>query len=216
MIKKVFVGVLLAGAFGLLVLGAVNRTLAKSDKLEPLSLSEGNGRGNGTQDDHQNYQQLNQSENRSEQGRNNTGAAPGKNNQNSLNDSALGGNRSSGNNGLGHGGSDSSVSPGVGQADVESWADPITVTVDEVSSDLWVVSNDEGFVLEIEGRSLSFMVENGFEAVPGDELVLSGFYEDDRFEIGAVTNNTTQQTLTIREATGRPLWAGGGRGNTLP
>jgi len=30
MIKKVFVGVLLAAAFGLLVFGAVNRTMAKS------------------------------------------------------------------------------------------------------------------------------------------------------------------------------------------
>ncbi len=32
MIKKVFVGVLLAGVFGLLVFGAVNRTLAKSSE----------------------------------------------------------------------------------------------------------------------------------------------------------------------------------------
>lgn len=216
MIKKVFVGVLLAGIFGLLILGAVNRTLAKSDKLEPLALSEGSGRGNGTEDGYQNLQQLNQSENRSEQGRSNTGDALGKNNQISLNETALGGNGNSGYNSFGQGGSASGDIPGVGQADVETWADPITVTVDEVSPDLWIVSNDEGFELEIEGRSLSFMADNGFEAVPGDELVLSGFYEDDKFEIGAITNNTTQQTLVIRSETGRPLWAGGRRGNTLP
>jgi len=173
MIKKIFVGVLLAGVFGLLILGAINRTLAKSDKLEPLALSEGSGRGNG-------------------------------------------GNKSTGSNGFGQGESASGDDLGVGRENVESWADPITVTVDEVSSDLWIVSNNDGFVLEIEGRSLSYMVDNGFKVVPGDELILSGFYEDDSFEIGVITNNTTQQTLTLRESTGRPLWAGGGRRNTLP
>jgi hypothetical protein len=215
MIKKVFVGVLLAGVFGLLILGAVNRTLAKSDKLEPLALSEGSSRGNGTEDGYQNYEQLTLSGNRSEQGRNNNGTAQGTN-QNIINETAHGGNKSTGSNDFGQGGSGSGDALVVGQADVESWADPITVTVDKVSSDLWIVSNDEGFLHEIEGRSLSFMMDNGFEVVPGDELVLSGFYEGDKFEIGVITNNTTQQTLTLREATGRPLWAGGGRRNTLP
>lgn len=51
MIKKVFVGGLLAIIFGLLILGAVNRTLAKSSDDGPFAvsqnLSEGNGSGNG-------------------------------------------------------------------------------------------------------------------------------------------------------------------------
>ncbi len=40
MVKKVFVGVLIAAAFGLLVFGAVNRTLAKGLDTEPLALNE--------------------------------------------------------------------------------------------------------------------------------------------------------------------------------
>lgn len=53
MIKKVFVGVLLAAVFGLLVFGAVNRTLAKAEEREPLAQSKNlsesvvSGNGNG-------------------------------------------------------------------------------------------------------------------------------------------------------------------------
>ena len=217
MIKKIFVGVLFIGVVGLLILGAANRTFAKSGKLEPLALSEGSGRSNGTEDGYQNYEPFNRSENRSEQGGNNTGTSPGKNNQNSLNTTALEPNSSTVGNGFGQGNRGETTSGdglGVGEANVEAWADPITVTVDAVSSEMWVVSNNEGFEREITGRTQSFMVENSFEVEVGDELVLSGFYEGEDFEIGSITNNTTLQTLTIREVTGRPLWAGGGRGST--
>ncbi len=219
MIKKIFVGVLLAGVFGLLIFGAVNRTLAKSDNYQPLALNEESGRGNGTEGGYRSGDQVNQSENSPQLGRNNANAELGYKNQDSANASGLGTGKNSGGNGLGQGGqggSGSGDSLGVGEANVETWEDPITVTVDEITSEMWVVSNDEGFVLEIEGRTLSYMVENGFEVEVGDELVLGGFYEGEDFEIGSITNNTTLQTLSIREASGRPLWAGGGRGTTSP
>ena len=47
MVKKVFVGVLIAAAFGLLVFGAANRTLAKSLDNEPLALNESAQNGSG-------------------------------------------------------------------------------------------------------------------------------------------------------------------------
>ena len=217
MIKKIFVGVLLAGVFGLLVLGAVNRTLAKSSSFEPLALSEGNQRGNGTEGGYRSGELLNQLENYTGQGKNNNGMELKYNSQESKDGLVRPGGNSNGGAGLGQGGghgSNSSESLGVGLANVEIWENPITVIVDSLSSDLIVVSNDEGFQLEIEGRTLSYMVENNFQISEGDALVLIGFYDNDKYEIGSVTNSTTGQSMDIRDATGRPLWAGRGRGNT--
>lgn len=190
MIKKIFTGVLLAGVFGLLVLGAVNRTLAKTNQ-EPLNLSEsqedrnntGNvtsfGGGNGRNETSSNL------EYRSGKYSSNIGL-----DQNSRTDSYA------------DGGS------GVGLATVQSWEDPITVTLTSITPDVWTVSNNEGFVHEIEGRTLRFMLENGFTAEVGDEWVLVGFYEADKFELGEITNNTSLQELSIRDEYGRPLWSG--------
>jgi hypothetical protein len=205
MIKKIFVGVLLAGVFGLLVLGAVNRTLAKSDKLEPLALSADSGRGNGTETGYLNGEQITQSENYSGKGRNNK--------QTSEELSSFGGGNNRGGTGYDQN-ADAGTSPGVGLANIDTWEDPFTVEVESVSAEFIIVSLDDGIQLEIEGRSLRYMIENGFVVQPGDELILVGFYENDRFEIGSITNNTTQQTIAIRSETGRPLWAGGGRGST--
>jgi hypothetical protein len=205
MIKKIFVGVLLAGVFGLLVLGAVNRTLAKSDKLEPLAVSDGGGRANGTETGYRNGEQITQSDNYSGQGRNSK--------QTSEELSSVGGGKNRGGTGYDQS-ADAGTSLGVGLANVDTWEDPITVVVESVSTEFIIVSMDDGSQLEIEGRSLRYMIENGFVVQPGDELVLIGFYEDERFEIGSITNNTTQQTIAIRSETGRPLWAGRGQGST--
>ena len=52
---------------------------------------------------------------------------------------------------------------------------------------------------------------NGIALNAGDEVVLRGFYEGDEFEIGAIENATTGESLEMRDETGRPLWAGRGR-----
>jgi hypothetical protein len=56
-----------------------------------------------------------------------------------------------------------------------------------------------------------FWDENGIALNAGDEVVLHGFYEGDEFELGAIENVTTGEALTLRDETGRPLWAGRGR-----
>lgn len=207
MIKKIIAGVLLAGVFGLLVLGAVNRTLAKSNESGPLAIREGIDRGYGTDSGYRNGEQITQSENYSVLGR--------KNNQLSEDRSGFGGGKNRADTGFGQGGvTAQGEGSGVGFTEPKIWEDPMTVGVKAVSAELIIVSKTDGSELEIEGRALRYMLENGIEFYPGDELVLNGFYENDRFEIGSITNNTTQQTLTVRSETGRPLWAGGGRGNT--
>jgi hypothetical protein len=238
MIKKVFVGVLLAGIFGLLVFGAINRTIAKSADAEQLSknqdlnqsqnqslnqsqnLNQGNGIGNGGEG-----QGLNQNENAGEGlgdceeigagNREGRGNSQSSGNNGSGGTGYAGGNNSRENVGQGQGGpSEEATKDGTqtGIADISAWEEPIRVTVESVTEELWLVSNVEGFELEIEGRTLSYLVENGFVVDVGDELTLSGFYEGEDFEVGRVVNESTGLSLDIREASGRPLWAGGGRG----
>jgi len=221
MIKKVFVGVLLAGVFGLLILGAVNRTIAKSVDNEPLALSEGNDGGNGNEGGNRGGNQvssLHEQLSKNENAGNGSGSGNG-NVQPPLDGSGFGKGRDNVSGGLGGGGrAESTPDDGLslGLADAGVWEDPITVTLDSVTTDLWIVSNNEGFDLGIEGRALRFIVDSGFQAEVGDDLVLEGFYEGDKFEVGMITNNSTQQALTIREASGRPMWAGRGQGSRTP
>lgn len=45
----------------------------------------------------------------------------------------------------------------------------------------------------------------------GDAVTVTGFFENGQFQAASVANDTTGQLLTLRDTTGRPLWAGGGR-----
>ena len=64
----------------------------------------------------------------------------------------------------------------------------------EVTVGLGQASYREGFVLEV-----------------GDEVMVIGFYEDGEFKAGSVENLSTGQTIVLRDETGRPMWAEGGR-----
>ena len=74
-----------------------------------------------------------------------------------------------------------------------------------------VVMDVESGQIVLEGRSLSYAVSQGFSAQVGEVVSLTGFYEGENFEIVELINHTTQQTIRLREPGGRPLWAGGRR-----
>lgn len=221
MIKKIFIGILLAGAFGLLVLGAVNRTLAKSAENEPLAISKNKSeeKGVGIGNQGQNQSLNADSEDFLPGGRNAESRTPsggGQGNgitENPANGTGFqGGNRTDTGNGQG---SQPEGAPtdrtGTGIAEVEEWL-TVTGTVESTSADLWVINLTEGGMLEIEGRLLSYLLENGFSVSPEDFLSITGFMEGDAFEVGAIENTTTNESISVREVSGRPLWAGGRRG----
>lgn len=216
MIKKVFVGVFLAIVFGLLVFGAVNRTLAKNDDTEPLALSKNLSEGNNGANINQN---KNQSVNKSLE---NNLYLRGQDNSRGSNDcdeeshsdgteyrkgAEEQGNRS----GTTQGGQPESVPGdglGVGQAEVDEQMTEIG-TVVSVSADLLVIELPDGSQLDLEGRVLSFLIEQGFSIVEGDELTITGFYEGDNFEVIQILNDTSGENISVRDQNGRPLWAGG-------
>jgi len=67
----------------------------------------------------------------------------------------------------------------------------------------------DGTVLVGLGQSW-YREQAGFTLLVGDEVVVTGFYEDGEFKAGTIENQTTGKTLVLRDETGRPIWAGQG------
>jgi hypothetical protein len=80
------------------------------------------------------------------------------------------------------------------------------VSVDEAQM---TVRTDNGEIV-VSDRPWDFALGQGFTAQVGDGVTLHGFYENDTFEVGRLANGS--QDIAIREQSGRPLWAGRGRG----
>jgi len=215
MIKKVFVGVLLAGVFVLLVFGAVNRTFAKTVDNEPLAINQNLSAESGSGNEHGN-------QNKEFDGRQNDciadgeaygpGAGAGNCDSDCDPDPALDGSGNgyrAGNNGMGASHSEQpGGGDGVGQANVEEWI-TYSGVVESVSSDVWVISLENDSRLELDGRMLRYLIEQGFTVDEGDTLTLTGFYDGDDFEVGKIENTTAGDILLVRDENGRPLWAGG-------
>jgi hypothetical protein len=84
-------------------------------------------------------------------------------------------------------------------------------TVTSVSDDLVEIQTDGGAVIPLQGRPLSFAAEQGFTLTEGEAVTLSGFEENGAFTIGKVTKLRDNSSVVLRDADGRPGWAGRGR-----
>jgi hypothetical protein len=97
-----------------------------------------------------------------------------------------------------------------GQAQVDIWLQ-LHGAVVSVDADVLVIRIADGTQVSVENRPWWFAQEQGFSAQIGDEITLTGFYEDDAFEVGRIDDVTTGQTVLLRDEDGRPMWAGRGR-----
>jgi len=70
------------------------------------------------------------------------------------------------------------------------------------------IQTAEGQVLVGMGQSA---YREGFGLAVGDEITVLGFHEDGEFKARSVENLTTGETITLRDETGRPMWAGQGQ-----
>ncbi|MBN1123052.1 MAG: hypothetical protein JXJ17_18405 [Anaerolineae bacterium] len=78
----------------------------------------------------------------------------------------------------------------------------------EVSSDLLLVDTGSDDDLLIEGRAWRYALEEGFSVQVGDALDVSGYWEDGEFKPGVIENQSTGETVTLRDPDGRPMWSG--------
>jgi len=123
-----------------------------------------------------------------------------------------GGNGYRGGGGSGQGCQTGSETLGEGLADnpVETW-ETLSGTVFGLEGDELTIETGDGGVTVHLGPEWYWDTE-GIPLDEGDRIVVSGYYEDDTFEVAVIENLSNGQTVTLRNETGRPLWAGRGRG----
>jgi hypothetical protein len=73
-----------------------------------------------------------------------------------------------------------------------------------------IVQIGSGDEIEITGRAWRFALESGYTPNLGNEIVLSGFYENNEYKIASITDSTSGAAIAIRDESGKPLWGGGG------
>jgi hypothetical protein len=61
------------------------------------------------------------------------------------------------------------------------------------------------------GTCSGWLQEQGFVLTEGDEVQVSGFYENDEFKAVTITRLSDGQAITLRDEFGRPMWSGAGR-----
>ena len=98
-----------------------------------------------------------------------------------------------------------------GQVNVTEWQ-TATGTVSNTDASRLEITLNDGSLIEVGGRAWQLAAAQNFAANPGDSLTLRGFDENGVFQVGQIDTQNTGQILRLRDATGRPLWAGRGRG----
>jgi hypothetical protein len=197
MLKKIALGALLTGLVAVLIVGAVNRTNAKSGEGAGETGRRGQVTESVTADAVAQGSGGRWSETETPQGA--TGRGGG------------GGRWAQGGSGAGSALEQAPAGQsGVPQADVQpdEWR-TLEGTVVSVADDLVEIEITAGEVIPFEGRPLSYALEQGFSLEVGNPVMLEGFDEDGEFKIGQVTGNGT--SITLRDASGRPAWSGRGR-----
>lgn len=182
MFKKIVLGLIFTGMTAGLVYGGIYRTAARLE-----TTGESSRQGEGREQNERLY--LNRQESKDQ----------------SQNDGK--GNNRTGNGGFGT----QDFEP-----DSQSEQDEVFIIfgfAGEVTPDLLSLVTDDSSTLLIENRAWRYAQEEGFAASIGDQIILSGFFDDaGAFEVVSLENLATGIIVTICDESGRPLWAGNGRG----
>ena len=206
--KRIMLATVFVGLIGILVVGAVGRTMDRTARVV-----EAQGRGYG-RDLGEASQGLGTGYNQGiERGQDDQDPQSGSLGQGlgriSEDQTGLGQGRESGT--LGQGlGSGSGNQSGSDQARVDEWL-TVQGTVISVDEEELHVQADDGILMVVGHRPWSFAQEQDFSAQAGDEVTLTGFYEGEEFEVGRIENVTSGQSVLLRDENGRPMWAGRGQ-----
>ena len=79
-----------------------------------------------------------------------------------------------------------------------------------------VIETSDGQAVQVGLGPSHYRDGQGFSLEVGDSVRVSGYYEDGEFKAGQVENLDTGKSIVLRDAYGRPMWAGqGSRKNTV-
>ena len=101
------------------------------------------------------------------------------------------------------------------QADTEHEAIPLELETVEgvvVETDELRVQTADGKIVQVGLGPSSYRDSQGFVLKVGEHVSVSGYWEDDEFKATVLENQTTGESIVLRDPTGRPMWAGQGRG----
>ena len=181
MLKKVVLGTLLVGLIGVLVAGAVIRTVDKTD-----NVAEARGLGQG-QSVREAGEILTQGQGQG-QGQGRYAQASGNGQSAATVDRLY---------------------PNYDDTPEDMTVYEGTVILSpETGGDL-VIMTDEGEELTV-GTGPSYMQESGFALQAGERVQVLGYWEDNEFKAAQLTRLQDGQTLTLRDELGRPAWSGAG------
>lgn len=81
-----------------------------------------------------------------------------------------------------------------------------------VALDDLVIALDDGSTLQVGLGPAEYREAAGFVIEIGQRLAISGYREGDEFKAGTVTSLETGASIVLRSDSGRPMWAGQGKG----
>ena len=110
--------------------------------------------------------------------------------------------------GTGGQGQTQNPNPGTPQANVTEWL-TVAGTVNSFDGVGVSLTTNEGAPLWVQFGQSRYVSAQGVTFAVGDHITVNGFYENGQFQAGTVVNDTTGQTLKLRDSSGRPLWSGG-------
>jgi hypothetical protein len=228
MIKKIALGLIFTLIAGVLVVGAVNRTTAKSAQYSPSEAvaQTGNGGGQNLDGERQYANQheplyLEKEQGGQGQGQNGQigqtgqGQGQGQNGRSTANptqntETPLGGQGSQSYNGQGNGAQKQDADRYGSPAAPTSHDDLLTYqglvsTAPAPGVELVIITNEGDLTI---GTGPSQWLETVITLQSGDEISVTGFWENGEFKAVTLTRASDALTITLRDETGRPMWSG--------
>jgi hypothetical protein len=80
-----------------------------------------------------------------------------------------------------------------------------------LETDELVIETSDGEIVQVGLGPSQYRESEGFALSVGDQVSISGYWEDDEFKAAQVENLSTGTQIVLRDSTGRPMWAGQGR-----
>ncbi len=103
-------------------------------------------------------------------------------------------------------------STGQGQVQVpaDQWV-TITGTITVVNATSLTIQSTDNTVITVQLGRQDFIQGQSVVFTVGDSVEVLGFWQNEQFQAGQITDTTTGQRLLLRDPNGRPLWGGPGR-----
>jgi hypothetical protein len=92
--------------------------------------------------------------------------------------------------------------------DTQTWQ---TIEGTVLQTEELVIETADGQTVQVGLGPSHYRESQGFVLQTGEQVRVSGHLEDGEFKAGQIENLDTGQSIVLRDASGRPMWAGQGR-----